>query len=69
MTADWIQGQFFCGREFRADRDAKSLTDLRNRMIAEGIELIAEAVAGLDRGALTSNPQTDRERTGNFRDA
>jgi len=35
-------------------------------MIAEGIELIAEAVAGLDRGALTSNPQTDRERDRQF---
>jgi hypothetical protein len=28
--------------------------------------LIAEAVAGLDHGALTSNPQTDRERDRQF---
>ena len=35
-------------------------------MIAEGIELIAEAVARLDHGALTSNPQTDRERDQQF---
>jgi hypothetical protein len=35
-------------------------------MIAEGIELIAEAVAGLARGAISAVPQTDREKDCQF---
>jgi hypothetical protein len=35
-------------------------------MIAEGIELIAEAVAGLDRGTISAVPQADREKDYQF---
>ena len=66
MDSGLDTGPILLRRDFRADGECESLTDLRNRMIAEGIELIAEAVAGLDRGALTSNPQTDRERDRQF---
>jgi hypothetical protein len=53
-------------REFAGVDDCDSLTDLRNRMIAEGIELIAEAVAALDRGAVSSVLQTEREADRQF---
>src|SRR6202790_4281100 len=43
-----------------------SLADLRNKMIAEGIELIAEGVAGLDRGTISAVPQADREKDRQF---
>ena len=54
-------GPILLRREFLAD-GCDSLADLRNKMIAEGIELIAEAVAGLDRGTIPAVPQTDREK-------
>ncbi len=44
-------GPILLRREFAGADDCDSLTDLRNRMISEGIELLAEAVAGLDRDA------------------
>jgi len=53
-------------REFAGAGDCDSLTDLRNRMISEGIELIAEAVAGLDRGTVSAVPQADRETDRQF---
>jgi len=53
-------GPILLRREFAGAGDSESLTDLRNRMIAEGIELIAEAVAGLDRGMLSPIPQAER---------
>jgi methionyl-tRNA formyltransferase len=52
-------------REFVAD-GCDSLADLRNKMIAEGIELIAEAVAGLDRGTISAVPQAAREKDCQF---
>jgi folate-dependent phosphoribosylglycinamide formyltransferase PurN len=66
MDSGLDTGPILLRREFRAEGECESLTDLRNRMIAEGIELIAEAVAGVDRGTLTSNPQTDCERDRQF---
>ncbi|HKB99354.1 MAG TPA: formyltransferase family protein, partial [Terriglobales bacterium] len=45
-------GPILLRREFAGADDCDSLSDLRNKMIAEGIELIAEAVAGLDRGTI-----------------
>ena len=59
-------GPILLRREFAGVDDCDSLTDLRNRMIAEGIELIAEAVAALDRGAVSSVPQTEREADRQF---
>jgi hypothetical protein len=35
-------------------------------MIAEGIEFIAEGVAGLDRGTISAAPQADREKDHQF---
>jgi folate-dependent phosphoribosylglycinamide formyltransferase PurN len=54
-------GPILLRREFSGVDGCDSLADLRNKMIAEGIELIAEAVAGLDRGAISAVPQADRE--------
>jgi folate-dependent phosphoribosylglycinamide formyltransferase PurN len=54
-------GPILLRREFAGAEGCDSLADLRNKMIAEGIELIAEAVAGLDRGAISAVPQADRE--------
>ena len=53
-------------REFAGAGDCDSLNDLRNRMISEGIELIAEAVAGLDRGTVSAVPQADWETDRQF---
>ena len=52
--------------EFVIANDCDSLADLRNRMIAEGIELIAEAVAVLERGSIAAVPQADREQDHQF---
>jgi folate-dependent phosphoribosylglycinamide formyltransferase PurN len=54
-------GPILLRREFTPGDKCDSLTDLRTRMIAEGIELIAEAVAGLDRGTLSALAQAERE--------
>ena len=61
MDSGLDTGPILLRREFAGADDCDSLTDLRNRMIAEGIELIAEAVAGLDRGTLSAVPQAERE--------
>jgi folate-dependent phosphoribosylglycinamide formyltransferase PurN len=58
-------GPVLLRREFLAD-SCDSLAELRNKMIAEGIELIAEAVAGLDRGTISAAPQADREKDHQF---
>ena len=59
-------GPILLRREFAGAEGCDSLADLRNKMIAEGIELIAEAVAGLDRGTISAIPQTDREKDCQF---
>src|SRR5712692_5433550 len=59
-------GPILVRREFTGADDCDSLTDLRNRMISEGIELLAEAVAGLDRGAISAAPQAEREEDRQF---
>src|SRR6266446_943606 len=59
-------GPILLRREFAGANDRDSLADLRNKMIAEGIELIAEAVAGLDRGTIPAVPQADREKDFQF---
>ncbi len=59
-------GPILLRREFASVDDCDSLTDLRNRMIAEGIELLAEAVVGLDRGAVSAVPQAERETDRQF---
>jgi methionyl-tRNA formyltransferase len=59
-------GPILLRREFATAADCDSLADLRNRMIAKGIDLIAEAVAGLDRGTISAAPQADREKDRQF---
>jgi len=59
-------GPILLRREFTVAENCDSLADLRNRMIAVGIELIAEAVAGLDRGTVSAVPQADRETDRQF---
>jgi methionyl-tRNA formyltransferase len=59
-------GPILLRREFAGADGCDSLADLRNKMIAEGIELIAEAVAGLDRGAISAVAQADREKDRQF---
>jgi len=59
-------GPVLLRRELTHVGDCDSLADLRNRMIAEEIELIAETVAGLDRGAISAVPQADREKDSQF---
>jgi len=58
-------GPILLRREFLAN-DCDSLANLRNKMIADGVELLAEAVAGLDRGAISAVGQTDREKDSQF---
>jgi methionyl-tRNA formyltransferase len=59
-------GPILLRREFAAADGHDSLSDLRNKMIAEGIELIAEAVAGLDHGTISAVPQADGEKDRQF---
>src|ERR1700688_2302177 len=59
-------GPIVLRREFTAPDECVSLVDLRNRMIAEGIELIAETVIALDSGAVTPIPQADHEKDSQF---
>jgi len=59
-------GPILLRREFAIGDDCDSLTDLRNRMIAEGIELIAEVVTGLERGMFSAVPQAERETDRQF---
>jgi len=58
-------GSILLRREF-AGEDCDSLDDLRNKMIAQGVELLAEAVAGLDRGTVSPIPRADREEDCQF---
>jgi methionyl-tRNA formyltransferase len=43
-----------------------SLSDLRNRLIAFGIDKIAEVIAGLDQGTIHAKPQSDLDRDNQF---
>jgi len=66
MDSGLDTGPILLRREFAGADGCDSPADLRNKMIAEGIELIAEAVAGLDRGTIPAVPQTDREKDRQF---
>jgi methionyl-tRNA formyltransferase len=64
-------GPIVLRREYAVPSECGSLVDLRNRMIAAGIELIAEAVSGFDRGDIAPVPQancglTNRESDSQF---
>lgn len=62
-------GPILLRREFTAPRECDSLIDLRNRMIAEGIELIVETVSALDQGTISPVPQVDSQQSGRERDS
>jgi folate-dependent phosphoribosylglycinamide formyltransferase PurN len=59
-------GPILLRREFAGAHGCDSLAELRNRMIADGIELIAEAVTGLDRGTISNVPQPGGEKDRQF---
>ncbi len=52
--------------EFPDASQCDSLADLRNRLIAFGIERVAEVVLALDRGSLAASPQTELDRDNQF---
>jgi len=52
--------------EFTGWDRGESLTDLRNRLIAFGVEKVGDVVAGLDRGTISGTPQPDRDRDNQF---
>jgi folate-dependent phosphoribosylglycinamide formyltransferase PurN len=43
-----------------------SLSDLRDRLIAFGVEKIAEVITGLDQGTISAKPQSDLHRDNQF---
>ena len=53
-------------REFPDAARCESLSDLRNRLIAFGVEKVAEVVAGLDRGTISATPQSDLDEDHQF---
>jgi folate-dependent phosphoribosylglycinamide formyltransferase PurN len=59
-------GPVLLRRAFPVPGECDSLTDLRNRMIAAGIEMIGEVVAGLEAGTLSPAAQPQRERDNQF---
>ena len=52
--------------EFPDAAECDSLTDLRNRLIAFGIERVAEIVLALDHGSLAASPQSELDRDNQF---
>jgi len=52
--------------EFPDPARAVSLNDLRNRLIAFGVEKAAEVVAGLDRGTISATPQSHLDEDRQF---
>jgi len=52
--------------EFPDAAECVSLADLRNRLIAFGIERAAEVVLALDRGSVTASPQAELDRDNQF---
>jgi folate-dependent phosphoribosylglycinamide formyltransferase PurN len=53
-------------REFSDASHCESLTDLRNRMIACGIEMVGEVVAALEAGTRSPVPQSNRDHDNQF---
>jgi methionyl-tRNA formyltransferase len=52
--------------EFPDAARCESLSDLRNQLIAFGVEKAAEGVAGLDRGTISATPQSDLDNDRQF---
>jgi folate-dependent phosphoribosylglycinamide formyltransferase PurN len=54
-------GPFLQRCEFPGVARCESLSDLRNRLIAFGLEKAAEVIAGLDQGTISATTQSDRD--------
>jgi len=52
--------------EFNGVGSCESLSDLRNRLIAFGIEKVAEAVCALAHGTISATPQSDLDQDNQF---
>ena len=52
--------------EFPDLERCESLSDLRHRLIAFGVEKAGEVVAGLDRGTIVAKPQSELDRDHQF---
>jgi folate-dependent phosphoribosylglycinamide formyltransferase PurN len=59
-------GPILLRREFSSANECASLSDLRHRMIAFGIELVEEVVVGLKEGTISAKPQSDRDKDNQF---
>jgi folate-dependent phosphoribosylglycinamide formyltransferase PurN len=66
MDAGIDTGPILQRYEFPHAPQCESLSDLRNRLIAFGIEKAAEVVAGLDRGTIAGTPQSDLDEDHQF---
>src|SRR6195256_174212 len=62
-------GPIVLRREFNIPGECASLVDLRNRMIAAGIELIAEAVSSFAHSTVLPAPQTNHDSTNSESDS
>jgi hypothetical protein len=52
--------------EFPNATHCESVCDLRNRLIAFGVEKVAEVVCGLDQGTISATPQSDPDKDNQF---
>jgi hypothetical protein len=66
MEAGIDTGPILLRREFHALEGCDSFADLRNRMIAFGMEMVVETITGLDAGTIRPKPQTEQETDNQF---
>jgi Formyl transferase len=66
MDAGIDTGPILLRSEFPEGARCESLADLRDRLIAFGIEKMGEVVVGLDRGTIGPTPQSDLETDRQF---
>jgi folate-dependent phosphoribosylglycinamide formyltransferase PurN len=59
-------GPVLLRREFPDVAQCQSLDELRNRLIAYGVELVGEVVLGLDRGMISAQVQSDLDKDHQF---
>jgi folate-dependent phosphoribosylglycinamide formyltransferase PurN len=66
MDAGIDTGQVLQRHEFPDPAQCGTLADLRNRLIAFGVDKIAEVVSALDRNAISATPQNDLDQDNQF---
>jgi folate-dependent phosphoribosylglycinamide formyltransferase PurN len=66
MDAGIDTGPILQRYEFPDVAACESLSDLRNRLIAFGIEKVGEVVSALDRGTISATPQSDLQEDRQF---